>query len=154
MRAISASSPRYVRFGSLEIKNEVSRVYRASSNSSVSSFNWVANIYFMISYSTLFARGFLSMSLNLSESLGSNLDSTLLISQRSLISLIKSQLERVFIISNKVGIVTRKSFGLSIVIFWIDVTAEIWTLWSGSCNLSARYGTSLTVESGQWSTNL
>ena len=154
MSATRASSPRNVKFGSLTIKNWDSKVYLASSNSSVSSLSSVAKVCLMISYSTLFANGFRSMSLNFVDSFGMSLYSTLLISQSNLTSLISSQFDFVSIIWNSIGIVTKKRRGLIIEIFWMAVTAEIFTDKSGSCNLSAKYGTNFAVDSGQWTTSL
>lgn len=51
--------------------------------------------------------------------------------------------------SNNEGIVTRKSFGLSLEISWIVVTADIWTPTLESLILSERYGKSSYIESVQ-----
>lgn len=77
--------------------------------------------------------------MNLDLSFGASLASVLSISESNLISLISIQLFLVeHIISKRVGMVTKKSYGLTKVMRKMEVTALICTFNEGSLSLSAK----------------
>lgn len=115
---LNTSRPRYAKLGSLDLRNFSSNVSLAFPNILASSDNLVENTALMSSISTLLAFGYDNMFKYVAVNLGSRRASALLISLRTLINFIMSQLDFVLSISsNRAGIVMRKRRGLTIVIF-------------------------------------
>ena len=120
------SRPRYARLGSLDLRNCTSKICLALTKRSSCSPILVVKTALTNSNSMLFGYNFSNICLNFAASLGSSLGSTFVISVKTLISFISSQLVMVLsIIVNRVGIVTMNSFGLIRVILRMVVTAEI-----------------------------